>query len=301
MDRYLSREEEKRATISKRKISFSKKISEDAQSTMTNVPTKWKSWDLTRIKTVSPKLRARKEMTSVPLELSRARALSDKTSVWQILSRRRNSSSEDKAFSPRKVAGNNTKRDTMPLPSIGKSRLRRLSITAARNSARRRTSTSSSLKMPELQAWSPTPSQDNSSPRRLRRLSINAARKCATRRLRLSGGRVTNDDDDDDGTGGRLWKKVRSTILAVAMFKRAIDFEHHDEKKSDSSNTWASSRLVTPRTRPNTPVRLAPLSTPHKLKKKGRRNRKTPPKEKHGLPNLRNGIPSLRIDSSSPW
>ena len=276
MERFLSKEEEKRASISKRKFSFSTR-NDDEEDTITNTPTKWKSWDITKIKNVSPKVRARKEMLSVPLELSRPRAFSDKTSVWQVLSRRRNSSGEEQ------MPGSATKRGTMPLPSIGKQRLRRLSIKAARNSARRRASTSastSSLKMPELQVSSPTPSENNSPPRRLRRLSMNAARKCAIRRRSLSKS-VPKDDHARD-----LWKKVRSTILAVAMFKSALDCEEN--------TSWASPRV-------ESPTRLAPLSS--KVKKRGERRlrRKSPSKKQNALPSLRHSVPSLHIKSTTPW
>ena len=171
----------------------------------------------------------------------------------------------------------------MPLPSIGKARLRRLSIKAARNSAKRRASTSmSSLKMPELQVSSPTPSENNSPPRRLRRLSINVARKCAIRRRSLSKS-VPKDDHARD-----LWKKVRSTILAVAMFKSALDCEEN--------TSWASPRV-------ESPTRLAPLSS--KVKKRGERRlrRKSPSKKQNALlPSLsRHSVPTLRIESTTPW
>ena len=177
----------------------------------------------------------------------------------------------------------------MPLPSIGKARLRRLSIKAARNSAKRRASTSmSSLKMPELQVSSPTPSENNSPPRRrLRRLSINAARKCAIRRRSVSKS-IPKDDHSRD-----LWKKVRSTILAVTMFKRGLDC---DDSREDETSSWARPRL-------ESPTRLSPLSS--KVKKRGERRlrRKSPSKKQNALlPSLsRHSVPTLRIESTTPW
>ena len=136
--------------------------------------------------------------------------------------------------------------------------------------------------MPELQVSSHTPSENNSPPRRLRRLSMNAARKCAIRRRSLSKG-VPKDDRARD-----LWKKVRSTILAVAMFKSALDSDDREENTS-----WASPRL-------ESPTRLAPLSS--KVKKRGERRlrRKSPSKKQNALPSLRHSVPSLHIKSTTP-
>jgi len=292
--------------ISKKDISFTNTIQDDK---MTH-PTQWKAWDVTKIKAMSPSVRARKKYPSsiaVPSELSRARTLSDKTSVWQILSRRRNSSGMSDMSTPRPSSPSSpsVQRDTLPLPSIKKSRLRRLSITAARNSARRRASIQ---KMPDLLVSSSTSMMDTP-PRRLRRLSINAAKRSASRRRRESQPFLPSSDAKMVGTG-RLWKKVRHVLLAASMFKRAISSSssssssNRKKSSSSSSTSWASPRF--PRPRCNTPSRLAPLSRKAKQRGQRRLKRKTPTKEesttaRSSLPGLSSCIPSLKIDSTSPW